>query len=108
MTDKKMADPKASHEVLPRTNTDASTGADAAADSRTFILEVQKNNTERLRVSVSEYRGRTFVDLRVWYVGEDGSYRPSSKGVTIRPAQVAEIVQGLMLAARAADPQGAR
>jgi hypothetical protein len=108
MTNKKMADPEARHEVLSRTNADASTCTHSAADSRTFILEVQKNNTERLRVSVSEYRGRTFVDLRVWYVGEDGSYRPSSRGVTIRPVQVAEIVQGLMLAARAADPQGAR
>lgn len=101
MQTKKMADPQASH------NQSSPSNGNTRVD-RAVVLEVQKNSTERLRVSVSEYRGRTFVDLRTWFVGDDGEYRPSGKGVTIRPAQVAEIVQGLMLAARAADPQGAR
>jgi hypothetical protein len=100
MQAKKMADPQASHNQSSRANVNTS-------PDRAVILEVQKNNTERLRVSVSEYRGRMFVDLRTWYVGKDGEYQPSNKGVAIRPSQVAEIVQGLMLAARAADPKGA-
>jgi hypothetical protein len=101
MQAKKMADSQASQNQSSHAN--VNTGPD-----RAVILEVQKNHTERLRVSVSEYRGRMFVDLRTWYVGDDGEYRPSGKGVVIRPSQVAEVVQGLLLAARAADPQGAR
>jgi hypothetical protein len=108
MTDKKMADSKASREVLPRTNTNASAGADAVSDSRTFVLEVQKNLRERVRIGLSRYRGREYVEIRVWYVDGAGEFQPSRQGVMLKPSLVPQLVQGLTLAARVADPQGAQ
>jgi len=72
----------------------------------TVFLDLQKNDSERLRVIVKEYRGRTYVDLRVWYSCNAG-YSPSQKGVTIRPEQIPGIVQALMLAAQSFDPKEA-
>ncbi|MGN6259616.1 MAG: transcriptional coactivator p15/PC4 family protein [Ralstonia sp.] len=72
----------------------------------TEFLSLRRSDSERLRVTVGEYRGRTLIDLRIWYSTESGQYKPSRAGISLRPDQVAEVTQGLMLAARAADPKG--
>ncbi|MDR6419893.1 hypothetical protein J2801_002144 [Paraburkholderia phenoliruptrix] len=74
----------------------------------TMIAEIQKNSRERLRITVGQYKGHEFVGIRVWFVGTDGQYWPSRSGVTLRPTLLPQLMQGLQLAARAADPQGAR
>ncbi|VVG71651.1 hypothetical protein PAP18089_02636 [Pandoraea apista] len=74
--------------------------------SENTFLDIRKSDSERLRITISEYRGRTFIDLRTWYSTETGEFKPGRAGVTLRPDQIAEIVQGLMLAGRAIDPKG--
>lgn len=99
MTDKKVADPKASR----------NDGGDTSTHLRdpSCLLDIRKSDSERLRINISEYRGRTFIDLRVWYSIESGDFKPGRAGVSLRPDQVAEIVQGLLVAARAIEPKGA-
>lgn len=80
--------------------------ANSAADTNTF-LDIRKSDSERLRINISEYKGRTFIDLRVWYSTGNGELKPGRAGVSLRPDQVAEVVQGLMVASRAVDPKGA-
>jgi hypothetical protein len=70
------------------------------------FLDIRKSDSERLRVTISEYRGRTFIDLRVWYSTENGELKPGRAGVSLRPDQIAEVTQGLLLASRAIDPRG--
>jgi len=77
-----------------------------AAPTAISFLDLQKNNRERLRIQVKEYKGLTYVDLRVWFVAEDGEYAPSSKGVMLKPSHVVEVAQGLLLACQAVDPKG--
>lgn len=72
------------------------------------FLDLQKNSRQRLRVQVKTFKGSEYVDLRVWYVGEDGEYAPSGKGVMLKPAHVVEIAQALLLAGQAVEPQGVR
>ncbi|MBB5420804.1 transcriptional coactivator p15/PC4 family protein [Paraburkholderia atlantica] len=93
---------------LPEGKTSALDSADSSSAKieGAIFLDLQKNDSERLRVIVKEYRGRTYIDLRVWYLS-NGGYSPSQKGVTLRPTQVTEIVQGLMLAAQSFDPKEA-
>lgn len=73
----------------------------------TTILDLQKNSRERVRVSVDQYKGHEYVNIRTWYVDASGEYRPSKNGVTLKPSLIPQLVQGLQLAARAADPKGA-
>ena len=73
----------------------------------TEFLDIRRSDSERLRVTVSEYRGRSLVDLRVWYATSDGEFKPGRAGVSLRPEQVGEVMQALRLAAQAADPKGA-
>ncbi|SAK98124.1 Transcriptional Coactivator p15 (PC4) [Caballeronia pedi] len=100
MTDKKMADPKASQNGSHAARNDSATDAQGVQ-----FLDIQKSDSERLRVYVKEYRGRTYIDIRVWYLADGGEYRPSGKGITVRPALAAGLIQGIDLAARSFDPK---
>ena len=42
-----------------------------------------KNPLEEIRASVTVYKGKQYVDLRVYYKGDDGEYHPSKKGLTV-------------------------
>ncbi|MFP5212537.1 MAG: transcriptional coactivator p15/PC4 family protein, partial [Acidobacteriota bacterium] len=42
-----------------------------------------KNPLEEVRVSLTVYKGKQYVDLRIYYKGEDGEFHPSKKGLTV-------------------------
>ena len=48
-----------------------------------LIEQFEKNATEVVRVSLTEYRGRKLVDVRVYYADNEGQYRPTKKGVSL-------------------------
>jgi hypothetical protein len=47
------------------------------------ITQFEKNATEVIRVSITEYRGRKLIDMRVYYSDDEGQYRPTKKGVSL-------------------------
>lgn len=71
--------------------------------TRPPIAEIQRGSRERLRIELTERGGKWYVDCRVWFVGADGNFKPSCKGVCIRPDHLAPLIQGLGLAARALE-----
>ncbi|MBB5506705.1 transcriptional coactivator p15/PC4 family protein [Paraburkholderia atlantica] len=84
-----------------------SSNVNTDTDHLVRFLDAVKNPSERLRVDVKEYRGNTYIDIRVWYVTDDGDYRPSNKGVMFKPTLAGELLRGVNLAARSVDPKGA-
>jgi hypothetical protein len=100
MTDKKMAAPWSSREVK---NINVNVSTLPATHRDMPVLDLQKGPRERLRIVHTNYKGRSYIDLRIWYVDTDGEYKPSARGVSIRPEHLAQVVQGLMLAARGAS-----
>jgi hypothetical protein len=72
----------------------------------TVLVELPHGQSEVVRVSVREIRGRMRVDLRIWFRTGDNTWQPSQKGFTANPRQVPELVRGLMLAGQAVDPNG--
>lgn len=54
---------------------------------------VDKNSRERIEVRAAEYEGHPYIDIRTYWKGKDGdSWRPSRKGVTLRPELVGELI----------------
>ncbi|MDR5770872.1 MULTISPECIES: transcriptional coactivator p15/PC4 family protein [unclassified Caballeronia] len=96
MEDKKKAGTMASPESS--SSNDTSVGGVLFAD-------LKKRDTERVRIHVKAYKGHDFIDIRVWYLADNGEFKPSSKGLTIRPALAYELIQGIDLAARSIDPK---
>jgi len=56
--------------------------------------EIAKNSQERIRFQLTEFKGKQYADLRVYY--EDGDeWKPTKKGLTLSPDIWPEFVQGI-------------
>jgi hypothetical protein len=56
-----------------------------------MVYSFQKNALEEIRVSISTFKGRKYLDIRVFYQGDDGEYKPSKKGVALSPELLPEL-----------------
>jgi len=56
------------------------------ADESKLIAAIERNERERVQVAINEYKGKSYLDLRIFYTTDGGdSWRPTQKGVTIAP-----------------------
>lgn len=53
-----------------------------------------KNGRETLQIRLGTYQGRTVLDLRTWYPGDDGTLRPA-KGLTVSIKHLPALATGL-------------
>ena len=58
-----------------------------------ILGEIERNPTERLRISLENFKGRDYVDLRIYYQDDAGEWRPTKKGVTLSPEKVDEAME---------------
>jgi predicted SpoU family rRNA methylase len=65
-----------------------------------LIAEMEKNPKEKIRVSIEEYRGSTFVDLRVYWQDEAGEWKPSRKGIALSDECIDEVIEALRKASK--------
>jgi len=65
------------------------------------IAQFEKNATEVVRVSLTEYRGHKLLDIRVYYSDDEGQYRPTKKGVSLAVGLYADFKQALAALERA-------
>lgn len=67
-------------------------------DSYPEFLElgvIPKNSREQIQVSVKTYMKTEYLDIRLFYKDKEGNYKPSSKGVTIPPDCLEDLLKGL-------------
>ena len=50
-----------------------------------LIATIEKNADEAIRVSLREYKGHPFIDVRVYWKPPEGEPGPTKKGVTLNP-----------------------
>tara|TARA_B100000287_G_C20554904_1_gene749995 strand:- start:224 stop:463 length:240 start_codon:yes stop_codon:yes gene_type:complete len=64
--------------------------------SETLIGEVTKNSKEKILISLNEYQGHKYIDLRVHYEEEGtGEYKPTKKGIALSVKVIPEIISKL-------------
>ncbi len=52
------------------------------AEESELISNFQKNSQEEFRFSITNFKGREYADIRIFYE-KDGDYFPSKKGITV-------------------------
>lgn len=67
-----------------------------------LIGEVEKNQSEKIRVSIEQFRNHTFVDLRVYWRDGD-TLRPSKKGIALNDECLDEVITMLQQAGKAME-----
>jgi hypothetical protein len=60
------------------------------------IAQFEKNATEVVRVTLTEYHGHKLFDIRVYYSDDAGQYRPTRKGVSLAVSMYSEFKRALM------------
>lgn len=51
-----------------------------------LIATIPRSATEQLQIAINEYKGKSYLDLRIFYTTDDGSnWLPTKKGVTVSP-----------------------
>jgi len=58
------------------------------ADAK-ILATIDRNDTEQLQISVSEYKGKSYLNMRIFYTTDEGAtWLPTKKGVTFTPDQL--------------------
>lgn len=57
-----------------------------------ILGEIERNPTEVLRVSLENFKGRDYIDLRIYYQDDNGEWKPTKKGVTLAPDKIDEVI----------------
>jgi len=69
------------------------------ADAK-ILATIERSDTEQLQISVSEYKGRSYLNMRIYYTTDEGStWLPTKKGVTFSPDQL-DLLEEAIQAAR--------
>lgn len=64
-------------------------------DDRKILHEFKRNAEETLRVSLSTFKGRTYIDIRLFFTDANEELQPTKKGVTITPELWDEFRKGV-------------
>ena len=58
------------------------------ADAK-ILATIERSDTEQLQISISEYKGSSYLNMRIFYTTDDGAtWLPTKKGVTFAPEQI--------------------
>ena len=64
-----------------------------------LISTIERSSTEQLQIAVKEYKGKKYLDLRIFYTTDDGaSWLPTKKGVTVSPNHLSVLKEAIEVA----------
>lgn len=59
------------------------------ADEAKILATIPRSATEQLQISINEFKGKSYLDMRIFYTTDDGaSWLPTKKGVTCSPENI--------------------
>lgn len=61
-----------------------------------IIRDIDKGKGEIFRVEISEFKGKSFLNIRVWYTDANGEYKPTQKGIAIPPEFYPQIKEAIL------------
>jgi hypothetical protein len=47
------------------------------------VASFKRNPTEEVRAGIKEFKGRTYIDLRIYYMDDQGEWKPTRKGISL-------------------------
>ena len=60
------------------------------------IADFQKNKTEDIKLSLTEYQGHKLIDFRVYYKDKEGESKPTKKGITVNVKFFPELKEAIL------------
>jgi hypothetical protein len=72
-------------------------------DDIKLVHEFEKNALETVRAFISTYKRKEYLNLRTFYRHEDGSMRPTPKGLTLSVDLITELIAAVEALRAAVD-----
>ena len=64
-----------------------------------LIYEFEKNSVEKVKVTEAIFKGKKYIDIRIWAQGENpgepGSEQPTKKGICLSAELLPDLIQAL-------------
>jgi hypothetical protein len=76
------------------------------ADDR-VIDSFKRNATEEVRATVRTYRGRQYMDVRIYYLDDAGEFKPTKKGINLSVELLGELTRMIENLAKAVQAEQA-
>lgn len=48
-----------------------------------IVTEMERGWNEKIVFSLSEFKGKNYADIRIYYEDDEGEWKPTKKGITI-------------------------
>ena len=67
-------------------------------ETQRLIAEFNKNSLEKVRIVLTEFKGKKLLDIRAYYdasENEEPDWRPTKKGISISLDLIDELLKGL-------------
>ncbi len=59
------------------------------------VAEMEKSWNEKIVFSLSDYKGKNYADIRVYFEDDEGEWKPTKKGITIALDRFSEFKEHL-------------
>lgn len=66
-----------------------------------LLATFPRTDRSEVRLSLSAFRGKKTIDLRLFFLTTEGEWLPTKKGVALRPEEVPSLIAELECASRA-------
>ncbi len=58
------------------------------------VRDIEKGS-DLIRVSLSEFQGKQYVGARIYYMDDKGDWKPTKKGITLSPENMAQVNEAI-------------
>jgi len=65
------------------------------------VSSFERNATEQVRATLKEFRGKRYLDLRIYYQDDAGEWKPTRKGVSLSTDFMPELKEAVLSLERA-------
>lgn len=60
------------------------------------LATIPRSSTEEIHIQINEYKGKKYLDLRVFYTTDEGaSWSPTKKGITLPPEKLQDLIDAV-------------
>ena len=74
------------------TNATVVATTEVAAEVNVLLAAIERGGTEQLQVAIKSFKGKKYLDLRIFYTTDKGNtYLPTKKGVTVSPKGLLQV-----------------
>lgn len=59
------------------------------------VASFKRNPTEEVRAGIKEFKGRNYIDIRIYYLDDKEEWKPTRKGISLSTEYMPQLKQAV-------------